>query len=276
MKQRGVAEHNHLPMNEPTLLELLKNGVHFGHQTSKWHPRMKPFLFSSRNGIHIIDLEQSLGALKKAQTFVRDVAANGGSILFIGTKRQAKDIVRRSAEDAGQPFITERWLGGLFTNFATVGKVLERFRTLLADREAGSLGKYTKKERLKFDEELVKLEKLVGGVRLLEKLPQAVFVVDCKMEKTAVREAKKVGIPIVAMVDSNVDPEGIAYPIPANDDATKSIELITKHVAEAVKEGAAAFAEKQSAQAAQPAPPLGPAVSEVPASGKSRDVTPQP
>lgn len=251
-------------MTEPTLLELLKSGVHFGHQTSKWHPRMQPFIFSSRNGIHIIDLEKSLAMIQTAQGFVRDITGAGGTILFIGTKRQAKEIVRRIAEGCGSPFVTERWLGGLFTNYGTVGKVLERLRTLTADREAGRLEKYVKKERLKFDEEITKLEKLVGGMRDLIKLPQAIFVVDLKAEKTAVREAKKIGIPIVAMVDTNTDPEGIAYPIPANDDATKSIELITSLIAEAVKEGKAVAAEvaaqkKAQAEAAAAAVPAAPA-----------------
>lgn len=233
-------------MTEPTLLELLKSGVHFGHQTAKWHPRMKPFIFTSRNGIHIIDLEKSLEMLRRAQDFVRDLAARGGMLLFVGTKRQAKPILQAAAERSTSPFVTERWLGGLFTNFGTVGKVIDRLRSLTADREAGRLEKYVKKERVRFDEEIAKLEKLVGGMRTLSKLPDAVFVVDIKTEKTAVREAKKVGLPIVAMVDTNTDPEGITYPIPANDDATKSIELISRVLADAVLEGKADFAEAQA------------------------------
>jgi len=240
-------------MTEPTLLELLKSGVHFGHQTAKWHPRMKPFIFTSRNGIHIIDLEKSVAMLRKAQEYVRDLVAGGGTILFVGTKRQAKEIVKQAAESSGAPSVTERWLGGLFTNYGTVGKVIERLRTLTADRAAGKLEKYVKKERIQFDEEIEKLEKLVGGMRDVTKLPNAIFVVDIKTEKTAVREAKKIGIPIVAMVDTNTDPEGIAHPIPANDDATKSIELITRLIAEAVAEGKAAFAEMQAAKKAQEA-----------------------
>ncbi|MFH1171653.1 MAG: 30S ribosomal protein S2 [bacterium] len=239
-------------MSDTTLLELLKNGVHFGHQTAKWHPRMKPFIFSSRNGIHIIDLEKTVAMLERAQEFVRGITASGGTILFVGTKRQAKEIVRREAELAGAPFVTERWLGGLFTNFGTVGKVLERLRTLTADRNAGKLEKYVKKERVKFDEEIEKLEKLVGGMREMTALPQAVFLVDIKTEKTALREAKKVDIPVVAMVDTNTDPQGILYPIPANDDATKSIDLITRMIGLAAKEGKEQFAEAQAALRANP------------------------
>lgn len=246
-------------MTEPTLLELLKSGVHFGHQTAKWHPRMKPFIFTSRNGIHIIDLEKSVAMLRQAQEYVRDLVAGGGMILFVGTKRQAKELVKQAAESCGAPYVTERWLGGLFTNYGTVGKVIERLRTLTADRAAGRLEKYVKKERIKFDEEIAKLEKLVGGMRDVLKLPQAIFVVDVKTEKTAVREAKKVGVPIVAMVDTNTDPEGIAHPIPANDDATKSIDLITRLIAEAVAEGKATFAEIQAAKKAQEAPVATPA-----------------
>ncbi len=198
---------------------------------------MKPFVFTSRNGIHILNLEMTLAQIGKAQTLLRDITAKGGSVIFVGTKRQAKSIVRHAAEDAGAFFITERWLGGLFTNFGTVSKVIERLRKLTEDRKTGRLDKYTKKERFKFDDEIEKLEKVVGGMRNLTKIPQAIFVVDVKTDKTAVREARKLGIPIIAMVDTNTDPEGIAIPIPANDDATKSIELITSLMAEAVKEG---------------------------------------
>ncbi len=224
-------------MREPTLLELLKSGVHFGHQTSRWHPRMKPFIFTARNGIHIINLEKSLEQLKVAQSFLRDVTARGGAVLFVGTKRQAKEIVQRYGKESGSLYITERWLGGLFTNFGIVSKLVQRLRKLTEDKQAGNLEKYTKKERLRFDEEIEKLEKFVGGIRELRALPQAVVIVDIKTEKTALREAKKVGLPIVAMVDTNTDPEGITYPIPANDDATKSIELIVHCLADAVKEG---------------------------------------
>jgi small subunit ribosomal protein S2 len=241
-------------MTEPTLLELLKSGVHFGHQTSKWHPRMKPFIFTSRNGVHIIDLEQSIAMLRAAQDFVRDLLARGGTLLFVGTKRQAKDIILKASAACHCPSVTERWLGGLFTNFGTVGKVIERLRTLTSDRAAGKLEKYVKKERLQFDKEIEKLEKLVGGMRDLTKLPDAVYLVDIKTEKTALREAKKAGIPIVAMVDTNTDPLGIAYPIPANDDATKSIDLVTRCIADAAQEGRAQYAEAAAQKALEADP----------------------
>lgn len=259
-------------MQEPTLLELLKSGVHFGHQTSRWHPRMKPFIFTARNGIHIINLEKSLEHLKRAQAFLRDVAAQGGAALFVGTKRQAKDIVARHAADSGSLFITERWLGGLFTNFGTVSKLVQRLRKLTEDKQVGNLEKYTKKERLGFDEEIAKLEKLVGGIRELRALPQAVVIVDIKTEKTALREAKKVGLPVVAMVDTNTDPEGIAYPIPANDDATKSIELIVSCLADAVKEGKTLAMEKGIAAALAAAEQAGAAAALAAAEAKHEPV----
>lgn len=241
-------------MKDITLLELLKNGVHFGHQTSKWHPRMRPFIFTSRNGIHILDLEQSLAHLNRARDFAQEVAARGGTVLFIGTKRQCKTIIAEEASRAESPYINERWLGGLFTNHSTVGKVISRLKTLVSDRETGKLEKYTKKERFGFDDEIEKLEKLVGGVRKMEKLPDAVFIVDIKAEKTALREAKKMGIPIIAMVDSNVDPDGIAYPIPANDDGTKSIALVAAAIADAVIAGRKAMpAPVAKTPAGQPA-----------------------
>lgn len=238
-------------MYEPTLLELLKSGVHFGHQTSRWHPRMKKFIFTSRNGIHIINLEMSLEKLKEAQDFLRETTAKGGNVLFVGTKRQAKEIVARHAAEAGAFAITERWLGGLFTNFGIVSKLVQRLRKLTEDRENGNLEKYTKKERFRFDEEIEKLEKLVGGIRNLRALPQALVVIDIKTEKTAIKEAMKIGMPIVAMVDTNTDPEGITYPIPANDDATKSIELVVRALADAVKEGRALAAERAVVQQAE-------------------------
>lgn len=244
-------------MRHTTLFELLKHGVHFGHQTAKWHPRMRPFIFTSRNGIHILNLESTLAQIEKAQVFLRDTAAGGGTILFVGTKRQAKEIVAATAASSGALSITERWLGGLFTNFATVSRVLERLRKLTEDREAGRLGKYTKKERLKFDGEIAKLEKLVGGIRTMTKLPDAIVLIDIKTEKTALREALGMKIPVVAMVDTNTDPKGIAYPIPANDDATKSIQLVTELLADAVREGRAAAFERQQRAAEQTPPPEG-------------------
>lgn len=233
-------------MREPTLFELLKAGVHFGHQTSRWHPRMKPFIFTSRNGIHIIDLEKSLERIRVAQEFLRTVAAKGGTVLFIGTKRQAKAAVRAAAESCGAHFITERWLGGLFTNYQIVSKLMARYHKLTGERESGQLEKYTKKERARFDEEIGKLEKLVGGVKHMRKIPDAVVIADMKVEKTALREAKKMRVPIIALSDTNTDPDGVQYPIPANDDATKSVELITTYLADAVQEGRMQFEKEHT------------------------------
>ncbi len=225
-------------MKDIQLVELLKAGVHFGHQRSRWHPKMKPYIFTVRNGICIIDLEQTSAKLKEALAFVRDVRAKGGIILFVGTKRQAQTIVKAAAERVHMPAVTERWIGGTFTNFATVSKIINKLTTLKSDRASGKLEKYTKKERLVMDREIERLEKVVGGIEQLQKLPEAVFVVDIKHERTAVREAQKMRLPIIALVDTNTDPGGIAYPIPANDDATKSIQLMANAIADAVDEGA--------------------------------------
>lgn len=240
-------------MREPTLFELLKAGVHFGHQTSRWHPRMKPFIFTSRNGIHIIDLEKSLERIRAAQEFLRSVSAKGGTVLFVGTKRQAKEPVKAAAESCGAFFVTERWLGGLCTNFGIVSKLMQRLHTLTSERDTGKLEKYTKKERSQFDEEIARLEKLVGGISGMQRLPDAVVIADIKTEKTALREAKKTGIPIVALADTNTDPADVAYPIPANDDATKSIQLITAYLADAVSEGKMEFEKNRAAAAAESA-----------------------
>lgn len=237
-------------METLTIESLLKQGTHFGHQTAKWHPSMKPFIFTSRNGIHIIDLEQTLSALTKAQDFARDCVAGGGTVLFVGTKRQAKPIVKKYAEECGAPYFTERWLGGFLTNFGVVSKIIERLKTLTEDREAGRLSKYTKKERLQFDREIAKLETVVGGVRNVTRPPQALFVVDMKTEATAVREAKKVGCPVIAIADTNANIAKLKFPIPANDDATKSIDIITSVIASAVKEGATMAKTKADEKAA--------------------------
>lgn len=228
-------------MKDITLLDLLRSGVHFGHQTSRWHPKMESFIFTQRNGISIIDLEQTKARLLAAAEFSKQVAARGGKVLFVGTKRQAKPILLKYAEQTGMPFVVDRWLGGTFTNFATIQRLIDDFRRLKEERGSGSLTKYTKKEQSMFQREIERLEKLVGGISLLTKLPEAIFVVDLKQEKTAVREAQKRGIPIIAMVDTNVNPEGVTYPIPANDDATKSIDFVTEVLAEAITEGQADY-----------------------------------
>lgn len=238
-------------MREITLVELLKAGVHFGHQRSRWHPRMKPYIFTVRNGVCIIDLEQTAGKLQAALTYARDVTAKGGTVLFVGTKRQAKDIILEAAKRVGMPSVTERWVGGTFTNFATVSKIINKLTELKSDRDSGRLEKYTKKERLVIQREIERLEKIIGGIESLHKLPEAVFIIDLKNERTAVREAQKMRVPIIALADTNTDPQGIDYPIPANDDATKSIRLLVDCLAEAIAEGKQE-ATARAAAAAQP------------------------
>lgn len=236
-------------MSEVQLVDLLKAGVHFGHQRSRWHPKMAPFIFTVRNEICIIDLEQTAARLKKAVAFAEEVAARNGKVLFVGTKRQAQPIVREAAARVRMPSVSERWVGGTFTNFTAVSKILNKLTQLKSDRDSGRLEKYTKKERLVIEREIQRLEKIVGGIEHLDKLPDAVFVVDIKNERTVVKEAQKVGIPIIAMCDTNVDPTPIAYPIPANDDATKSINLIANAIADAIERGNAR-ADKTAADAA--------------------------
>lgn len=221
----------------PTLKEMLKSGVHFGHQVSKRHPQMEPYIFTAKNGIHIINLEKTQKKLEKALDFVKETTAKGGIVLFLGTKKQAQNIVKKYAQECGMPYVVERWLGGTLTNFSIILKLLNKFNDLKQKQESGELEKYTKKEQLEFSREIEKLEKIVGGIKDLKKIPEAVYVVDIKREKTAVREAKKKKVDIVSICDTNVNPRGIDYIIPANDDATKSIELITGLMAEAVKEG---------------------------------------
>ncbi|MFZ5365180.1 MAG: 30S ribosomal protein S2 [Patescibacteria group bacterium] len=224
-------------MEIPSLLDMLKAGVHFGHQSGKWHPKMKPYIYGQRNGVHIINLETTQTKLEEAFNFVKETVANGGTVLFLGTKTQAKEIVREAARSCGMPFIVERWLGGTFTNSATILRLIKKYQRMKNEFESGDWQKYTKKERLVKERELKKLDVLIGGLAGMDKLPDAIYIVDIREEKTAVLESRKVKIPIVAICDTNVNPELTAYPIPANDDAVKSIELITNLIAQAVNEG---------------------------------------
>lgn len=224
-------------MREVTLSELLKAGVHFGHQVSRWHPKMKPFIFAARNGIYILDLEQTKERLERAANFAGELAAKGGKVLYIGTKRQAKAIVEREAQRVGMPYVTNRWIGGTFTNFPTVSRVIAKYKKLKSEVEGGQLGRYTKREQLGFKEELERLEGLVGGISTLDALPAAVFIVDVKQERTAMKEALKVGIPVIAIVDTNVNPKGVTYPIPSNDDATKALDLILSVMTDEILSG---------------------------------------
>ena len=224
-------------MKTPELVDMLKSGVHFGHQKSKRHPNMESYIFTTRNNVNIIDLEQTEELLGKAMEAAKQLAAAGKTILFVGTKNQASAIVKKYAEECGMPFVENRWLGGTLTNFDNVIQVPRKLTKLKKDQESGELGKYTKKEQLEFSREIEKLTETVGGLETLEKLPDAVFIVDLREEKTAMREAVQMKIPVLAVCDTNVDPLHVEYTIPANDDAVKSIELLVGAMASAVTEG---------------------------------------
>lgn len=225
-------------MNQPSLDELITAGVHFGHRSSRWNPKMKPFIFTTRNKIHVIDLEETLTRLERALDYVKDLASRGETLLFIGTKRQAKDIVKKAAQSCDMPFVTVRWLGGTFTNYKTIQKTVRKLKELHQSKESKDFEqKYTKKERLTIEREIVKLENLFEGIKSMKKLPEAIYVLDVNHEKIAVTEAGIAGVKVVGLVDTNVDPDLVDYIIPGNDDAIKSIDLITKLVAEAVNEG---------------------------------------
>jgi len=218
--------------------QLLDAGVHFGHQTRRWNPKMKRFILTDRSGIYIIDLQQSVQLIDDAYNFVRDIVANGGSIMFVGTKKQAQEVVSTEAKRVGQPFINERWLGGLLTNFNTVNKRIQRMKDLEAmDLNDASKSSYTKKELLMFRRERDKLEKSLGGIRNMSKTPSALWVVDTNKEHLAITEAKKLGIPVIAILDTNCDPDDVTIGIPGNDDAIRSIELLTKVIADAAADG---------------------------------------
>jgi small subunit ribosomal protein S2 len=220
-----------------SMKQLLEAGVHFGHQTRRWNPKMKRFIFGERNGIYIIDLQQTLARIETAYTFVRDVTAKGGTVLFIGTKKQAQDPIEQYAEKCGMPFINERWLGGMLTNFQTMNKRVGKMLDLERQRNSGEFAAMPKKEALLKTRELDKLERYLGGIRHMDKLPQAVFVLDTKKEHIAVTEANKLGIPVVAVVDTNCDPDVIDYVIPGNDDAIRSGTLLCRVISDAVIEG---------------------------------------
>jgi small subunit ribosomal protein S2 len=216
---------------------LLESGAHFGHQTKRWNPKMRQYIFTARNGIHIIDLQKTIVGLQGAYRFVADVVAGGGKILFVGTKKQAQETITEEASRAGQLYITQRWLGGTLTNFATMRKRLRYLTDLESQRDKGEFARLTKAEGLKREQEIEKLNKVFGGLKTMERLPGALFIVDPHKEELAVKEAQKVGIPIVAMVDTNCDPDPINYVIPCNDDAIRSIRLLTSKMADAAAEG---------------------------------------
>jgi small subunit ribosomal protein S2 len=220
-----------------TIRQLLDSGVHFGHQTRRWNPKMKRFIFTERSGIYIIDLQQSLAFIDKAYDFVRETVAHGGTILFVGTKKQAQESIAEQATRVGQPYVNQRWLGGLLTNFQTVSKRLARMKELEELDFEGTTSGFTKKELLIKKRELDKLHKSLGGIRNLSKTPSALWVVDTKKEHLAIDEAKKLGIPVIGILDTNCDPDEVQYPIPGNDDAIRSVSLLTRIIADAAAEG---------------------------------------
>lgn len=224
-------------MRVVSMKALLETGVHFGHRTRRWHPNMKPYIFTERNGIHILDLQQTLFMIEEAYDLVRDTVANGGSVLFVGTKRQAQDTVAKEAERANQPYVNQRWLGGTLTNWQTIRQRIKYLEKLEKRRDEGQFDLLKKKERLTLEHEIEKLNTRLGGIRQMDRLPTLLFVIDINNEETAVREANILGIPIIAMVDTNCDPNPIDYVIPSNDDAIRAIKLICGKMADASLEG---------------------------------------
>ena len=220
-----------------SMKQLLEAGVHFGHQTRRWNPKMAQYIFTERNGIYIIDLQKTVRKLEDAYTFVRDLSADNGTLLFVGTKKQAQDSIREEATRAGMPFVNARWLGGMLTNFKTIQNRIKRLQQLKAMKEDGTFDLLTKKEAAKLDLEIEKLEKFLGGITGMKKIPDAMFIVDPRKERIAVAEAHKLGIPIIAIVDTNCDPDEIDYVIPGNDDAIRAVRLISGAMADAVIEG---------------------------------------
>ena len=220
-----------------TMRQMLEAGVHFGHQTRYWNPKMAPFIFGHRNKIHIINLEQTMVMFQAALKHVRQISANKGTVLFVGTKRQAREIIREEAERAGAPYVDHRWLGGMLTNFKTVRQSIKRLKDMLAMIEDGSMERMPKKEALQYQREIAKLTRSLGGIKDLEKLPDALFVIDVGYQKGAVAEANKLGIPVIAVVDTNHTPDGIQYVIPGNDDSSRAIRLYARGVADALLEG---------------------------------------
>jgi len=245
-----------------TMKELLEAGVHFGHQTKRWNPKMQKYIFGERNGIYIIDLQKTLKKFREAYAFVRDLAAKGGLVLFIGTKKQAQDTVFDEASRCGMFYVNQRWLGGTLTNFETIRKSIGRLKKLEEMKEAGEWERLPKKEALELDRERQKLEKALIGIKAMEQLPSAVFIIDPRKERIAVAEAQRLGIPIVAIVDTNCDPSGIDYPIPGNDDAIRAIRLFTAKVADAILEGLHAHGERGAEEAASEDRPRTPELSQ--------------
>ncbi len=238
-------------MPDVTVKDLLESGVHFGHQTRRWNPKMKKFIFTAKNGIYIIDLNKTLLSINRACQKVADVIESGGSILFVGTKKQAKDVIKTNAQRCSQFFVTERWLGGMLTNFLTIKKSIKRLKDIEKMKQEGVLDKLTKKEARKLEKEAAKMEKYLVGIREMYSLPALLFVVDTKKERIAVAEANKLGIPVIGVLDTNSDPDPINYPIAANDDAIKSISIITKAIADAAVTAQARVRAEEIEEAAE-------------------------
>jgi small subunit ribosomal protein S2 len=224
---------------------LLEAGVHFGHQTRRWNPKMKPFIFTERNGIYILDLQKTLERIETAYNFVRDIASQGGTLLFVGTKKQAQEAIKEEAERCEMPYVSNRWLGGMLTNFDTIRKRIGRLNKLEDMNNNGTTGVLPKKEVLKLQKEYVKLDRNLGGIRNLEKLPKAIYIIDPRKERIALKEARRLEIPIIGIVDTNCDPDEVDYIIPGNDDAIRAVTLITKIMADAVIEGRASKAPEE-------------------------------
>jgi small subunit ribosomal protein S2 len=241
--------------------QLLEAGVHFGHQTRRWNPKMARYIFTERNGIHIIDLQKSVPMLEVSYKYVRDAVANGGSCLFVGTKKQAQDAIREEATRAQQPYVSQRWLGGMLTNFETIRRRVERLREIEDMRDRGHLEVLPKREQARLLEELAKLEKYLGGIKTMTQQPAAVYVVDTRKEHIAVAEARKLGIPVVAIVDTNCDPDEIDYAIPGNDDAIRAVRLITSRIANAALEG---LEERRKREVVEEGPAVAEASEELP------------
>ncbi|HUG38412.1 MAG TPA: 30S ribosomal protein S2 [Candidatus Limnocylindrales bacterium] len=232
-----------------TMKELLEAGVHFGHQTKRWNPKMQKYIFGERNGIYIIDLQKTLKKFREAYNFMRDLAAQGGTVLFVGTKKQAQEAVLEEATRCGMFYVNHRWLGGTLTNFATIRKSIARLKKLDEMKETGEYERLPKKEVLGLEREREKLEKALVGIKNLDRLPSAVFIIDPKKETIAVEEAQRLAVPIVAIVDTNCDPTVIDYPIPGNDDAIRAVRLITARMADALNEGRGTLAKEEAAEA---------------------------
>jgi small subunit ribosomal protein S2 len=231
--------------------ELLEAGVHFGHQTKRWNPKMKPFIFDARNGIHIIDLSKTLNQLESACAFLADTVRKGGQVLFVGTKKQAQEAVREAAKACGQHYVTERWLGGTLTNYSTIRKSIARMKQIEKMEADGSINQYVKQEQSVLRRELNRLNKYFEGIRSMDKHPAAMFVVDIKREHNAVAEARRLKIPLVAVVDTNCDPELVTHPVPGNDDAIRSVRLVLSTVVQAISQGRAEYEAKYSARKQQ-------------------------